>query len=591
MPRKTGKSIIPMFILVAVLSTGWGQQAPVFHARAELVQVPVTVLGPKGKFVRGLTRKDFRLEVDGKPVEIEAVDAWKQPSPAQTEPQAAPLPPGVYSNRAERRADDRIVLLYDYGNIPLEYLPRLRQQLLDWFQHSMQPGQKVALFALNGGVDVLQPFTSDREALEATLRSVVQLHATPGRFTPLRQELTALDRMAGISAGASQGAENAGSSEPEGMRTTANGMIGTPARWSAQGLQRVASLQESSAFRGIAEGLNDLASVLEGVPGRKTVIWLTAGKSLTAIWGHHLGRNWEEYRTAVSRLNQADVALFPVDVTGLRTLVLSPLASFAPPRTGEVSQSLASHAIKVIGMKTAAEDTGGLAFVDNNDYGERITRIIRTTSNGYVVSFVPPAPRKGDPYRVLTLTTPGRPVTLLYRRQYREPQLARAGVEAKNFALSLRRLAIHPLDMGSVPLTVRTLPPGPIKKVPWPGLKHPVPARQHGFVLTIPYQSLLHSVPDAEGGYAFDFTCARVLVPLDQPDKLVVFRQNRFYVHTVTAAQKRMLAGHDATYHGTIPVPAGQVYLVRVVVRDNLDGKLGSVSFRVDGREQETARK
>lgn len=566
MPGKTKKSVILMFLVATVLSSGWGQRAPVFHAQSRLVQVAVTVLGPKGQYVRGLTRKDFRLEVDGRPVEIEGVDARKQLSPAQTEPQAAPLPPGVYSNQAETAAADRIVLLYDYNGIPLDDLMRLRLRLLHWFEHSMRPGQKVAVFALNGELEVLQPFTSDRAALEATLQGMVSFHFGGNRFETL-QELAALDRMAGFTEGAGNQGGHGGLPNAASMEKRAMGMMGVLAESSSHGLQEEQNLREREHYYSTTDALQDLASVLDGVPGRKAVVWLTENSGLGALWNPKLGLRGNQLPLAFSRLNQADVALFPVDVRGL------------PSSPGWI-----------LNMENAAAETGGMALGNNNSIDGMLNRVIRMTSEGYVVSFVPPAPRKGHPFRRLKLTTPGRPVTLLYRRQYREPELARAGVDAKNFALSLRRLMVHPLEMGGVPLTVRTLPPGPMKKVPWPGLKHPVQARQHGFVLTVPYQSLLHPVPGADG-YAFDFTCARVLVPLDQPGKLVVLRQNRFYVHTVTAAQKKMLAGHDAIYHSTIPVPAGQVYLVRVVVRDNLSGKMGSVSFRVDGREQETARK
>ena len=45
-------------------------QRPIFKAKTDIVRLDVTVLGPDGKPVHGLTREEFTLLEDGKPQEI-----------------------------------------------------------------------------------------------------------------------------------------------------------------------------------------------------------------------------------------------------------------------------------------------------------------------------------------------------------------------------------------------------------------------------------------------------------------------------------------------------------------------------------------
>lgn len=570
------------WILLLTATVAGAQQAPVFHSRSELVQVPVIVLDRKGQFVDGLKRGDFDLKVDGRPVQITALD--RQRKTVQTAATAAPTPPNVYSNRAARAQAGRLVLVYDYDHTPLQFLPRLRLRLMQWFQHSLPPGEQVAVFALNHGLEVLQPFTSDRNALEATLDQMVSFHTVTNRYSFLRQELSELNRQAGFSTepGASPPAPGA-----VDMSLTANGSIAASAQWSAADLQRVENVLTRGRYYSAMQALSDLATLLAGVPGRKSVVWFTAGTTLNAVWNNKLGIAGRQRDLTFSRLNQADVALYPVDVTGLRSLTLrsSPLATFTHPELVGIRRQVA-QGWKQIGMGTAAEWTGGQAIPNTNGFGRALTRIVRTTAESYVISFVPPEPRKGHPWRSLALTVPGRKhLTVLARRQYLQPEVAEANrASEEDFASSLRRLALEPMDLGSLPLALRALPPGDVRAVRLKKDGPLTPTRPHGFVLIVPYHRLLHAAPDAAGGYAFDFTCYRVLVPLDHPGQIMIFQPGRFS-HQLTAPQRAQLDGEAAIYRNVFPVPAGHIYLARIVVRDNLTGQLGSVSFRIDTRK------
>src|SRR5947207_2643198 len=129
-----------------------------FFQLAETLEVRVTnvdvvVTDRAGKPVRGLTRDDFVLLEDNKPMAItnfaEYVD--EAPSPAAT--------------TAQRRPPRHMVLLLDDTSVD----PFVRNQLFGALEKSVpklvEPGDEVMLATWEGSLHVRQPFTGDVAAI------------------------------------------------------------------------------------------------------------------------------------------------------------------------------------------------------------------------------------------------------------------------------------------------------------------------------------------------------------------------------------------------------------------------------------------
>lgn len=144
-----------------------------------LVTVDVLVIDSDGRSVPGLEVEDFVLRVDGKPTPIDTLDVacvagaaddptssrigrWDEPPPAGDEPR-------------------RIVLAIDYMHLPI--LPcsmfdsspcRVHTLVLDMLQEMMRrefrADDEIMVVALDGGLRIEQPFTTDREMVRRTLR-------------------------------------------------------------------------------------------------------------------------------------------------------------------------------------------------------------------------------------------------------------------------------------------------------------------------------------------------------------------------------------------------------------------------------------
>ena len=168
----------------------------------ELVSVPVYV-SVHNEPVRGLTRDDFELLVNGKPQEIEYFDVTEFSSPDQAGKPSSPGPiaapavaaPGVtvaapptLSDIARNPLRERrlYMLVFDQALASLFERARARKAAAT-FVSQAAPSDffAIATFTGPGGVQVLLPFTNDREVIRRALeKSSVSrldpLHLTSG---------------------------------------------------------------------------------------------------------------------------------------------------------------------------------------------------------------------------------------------------------------------------------------------------------------------------------------------------------------------------------------------------------------------------
>lgn len=541
-----------------------GQQAPVFQSHSDLVQIPVTVLDRHGHFVGGLGKYDFHVQVDGKPVALVSVD--RQQMPAVTT--ALPTPPlHVYSNDGASRPAQRLVLLLDYEHTPVTDLPFLRSQMMKWFRHDLPAGEQVAVFALDGGLEVLQTFTSDRTVLEATMDHIVHFHSNADRYAGVEQEIGLLE---GFGASAGDG--------PGDAPVAAGGFD------SAAGLGGLQEMLQRGQYADTMHGLENLAEVLEGVPGRKSVIWLTTRTSLNGLFNPKLALSGNLRDQAFGHLNQADVALFPLDVSGLKTFMppMNARVNARHPLQGQ-SRMMQANAREHMAMSWAANSTGGEAYFDTNGFGQVLTRVIEASAETYVVSFLPPPARKGHAYRDVKVEVPAaKDARLLYRRQYLQPDIRLADRQSDDLAGQVARLALTPVEMGGLRLAVKT------SSLQMAAPPSHAPA-QMDLAMVMPYQPVIHADIDNGNTAGFDFSVVRILIPLDDPARVLVAPPGRFQ-RKLSAQDAQTLDARAMVYRAHLEIPPGHLYLARLIVRDNLTGTMGTVSFRIDSREGKTGK-
>jgi VWFA-related protein len=364
-----------------------GQNAPApIRATTRLVEVALTAQSKTGDLVTGLTQDDFTLMDEGVAQKI----AFFRVETAQlsTAPRRR-LPPNLFTNRLDiggPMPTSATVILFDGLNTRLTDQAYARAQILK-FLSQLQPGERVALYAMGRGPRVLQEFTQDSSALIKALAGYTS-GTPPSLEAPLYDPAT---------------------SGPEHFES-----------WLGElsfGLYDYYG--EDRAFRTV-RALTAIASHLEQIPGRKNLIWVSGsfpvamdGDSVAMPKRMGAGKrdSWTEVERVTRALGRANLAIYPVDARGLIAA-----QQYAGPQQ---SPELRNPDTSEIGrMRSLAERTGGRAYFNNNDLAAALRRALDDARVTYVIGYYPAHRDWKGRFHKLDVRVNRPDVELRYRRGY-----------------------------------------------------------------------------------------------------------------------------------------------------------------------------
>jgi VWFA-related protein len=430
------------FLLIAVGTCVWealpSQNPLTIRATTRLVEINVVVHEKKGAPVRGLTRDDFSI-FDGR--KEERIATFSVESRQTPKGPLEPLPPNVFCNRVAREGvtpTSVVVILLDAAGTTFWDLAYARQQVIK-FLSQLQPQDRVALYVLGRELHIVQDFTRDPAPLiEAIRANRVRVAATAG----------------GITTGVAP--------------STPPNLAGPAALAAARldsGLQAMSNSRDIAAQWMQADVLNALEAIarhLCGLPGRKSILWVTGSvpfpQNPYVYFGPgHSGTNsalGSKVSETIRMLNQADVALYPVDARGL----------FADPgfnaENREVDASgsrLQQMNLQIQGMIYHAVETGGRAFYNTNDLKMALRAALDDSEFTYTLGYYPTHGQWDGRYHPITVRVNRRGVQVRCRKGYfataEEPPVEDA-------VTILQEAALNPLDATSVGLTVHARPVG-----------------------------------------------------------------------------------------------------------------------------------
>lgn len=335
------------FVLIA------GAQQPTIRVTTRLVEVNVIVRDKHGP-VAGLTRDDFTLTDRGRPREI----AFFSSHPVRSVGSGVPVEPAagrsVFTNDPARRGvspTSATVVLLDGVNTSIVDQIYAKKEFAE-FLRQIQPQDRIAVYTFGRTLRVLSDFTSDPRRLAATV----------ARYTGR------VDRSPDIA-------------PPELFDT---GDARTDAIWN-DFLQREAEDEVERRVNLTVEALEAVAKQIGRVPGRKNLIWVTAGFPFARMVQREPRIFAKEVNRAARALNTADIAIYPVDARGLAGMAGLSAASRAAPSGGlSVANPAGQDTMSII-----ADATGGRAFLNNNDIRGAIRRVMDDSELTYTLAFQP----------------------------------------------------------------------------------------------------------------------------------------------------------------------------------------------------------
>ena len=139
------RSVALLTMIAAGIMSAEGGQRPSFRTGVELVSLSVTVTDPSGRYVGDLDPPDFTVLEDGQPQDLMFF------SPATTAL--------------------AVSLLIDSSASMEQQFP-LAQKAATEFVARLRPGDTAQIVDFDSRVQVLQPFTDERSALERAIGSI-----------------------------------------------------------------------------------------------------------------------------------------------------------------------------------------------------------------------------------------------------------------------------------------------------------------------------------------------------------------------------------------------------------------------------------
>jgi VWFA-related protein len=305
------------------------------HTQARAVLTDVTVIDANGNPVHNLSRSAFHIFDDKKPQDIASFEEHTGAQSAVTQT-SAPSAPHTFSNDYLLHPPPAFnVIVLNTDTIDVVTQMYLYKQLTD-FINALPPQNSLAIFVHGGEFTLLlQNFTTDHALLRAAIRRAVPVIPMPEIRTP-------------------------------------------------------AELANRSY-----EAMHQIAVYLGQLPGRKNVLWFSAGSALTDPTKIP-ALDYGALRIIYDELEASRIALYPIDVRGVE----------------------AGISLETIQMDEEAKATGGHALYASNGLAQFSLKTIATDADFYTLSYSPRDFKQDNKWHNVKVTVDGGPYTLSYRTGY-----------------------------------------------------------------------------------------------------------------------------------------------------------------------------
>ncbi len=534
----------------------FSQQAPVLRSTTEMVLVPAVVTDSHDRPRSGLTCANFAIfdnGVEQQPVSCDEIAPRTAPPPALVRPETH------HTNRpGQSGAQGLLIFALDFVNSPVGDVVRMRAAALRFLSSNAPPDQPIEVLALTwNGVRVIHPFTADNRVLLAAIDRVLKRDGHRSAGHDVDEHLVSIE---------------------------ANAMAGAPALDAGEDPHAPHSAHDDAAYGRAMQwhfvmptlkNLEEIANGFAGVPGRKALLWASSGfpfavpdptSGLGVAPLPHLDYEFvEKYNQLWKTLNGANIAVYPVSLTGISGRSdYNYDASIRPPtHPANVSDSIPLYDREAQTKQTFltfASATGGVACVENNDIAGCFRKAAADAQSYYLLTF-----------RV--------------DRSHAQPGWHKLKVRVNEAGSKVRaRSAYFLQSAGAAPgqspeveqmLAARSQLQytGVLFEVAWEQPQHPLHPSDVGFAVTIPPDG----VPTSPSG---PLNLRISAVPLGDSGPLLTL-QDPIHLHLEEPAVSQFRQA-GVSVHGQLALPPG-CNSVKFLIRDESSGAIGSLEVPIKG--------
>lgn len=527
-------------LVSASFASAQQQQAPTFRSQAELVTVPVVITDHSGTHVSGLKKEDFSVLENGIEQKIAVCEEVR--TVTDRVKHAATVPGKLFSNYLVGTPVARrvTVIALDVINTPFADQAHARTELMKFLEKWAATDEPMALVVITrSGVKMIHDFTTDPRVLAEAVKRVRS-----------KQE-----QVADEPTGEAGPEESAVSAEEQALLN-----------FQAEMQENFASFQRRVAATMTMQAMQEIAQAFAGVPGRKSLVWASSGfpfsisdqsMSLAPAGRDTLSDILPFYERTWQLLNDAQFAVYPVDLRGL--VVIAPTASVARPSRTFYQRMNWNNQDRLATFQTVAEATGGRAFYNTNDLAGAFRKAADDSVNYYILGYYRDAKDTKPGWRKLKVVTKRSGVQVRARNGFFVEKAAATPEDERKRELSMAFSS--PIEYTALGF-----------QVSWnPVTQAANGKKQAPFEIVMPADAI--EVDSADNNHIrIDFFAVAKTAAGERVADTGKTVEGHLKPETVEKVK-----GSGITYSGAIDVPPGE-YSVRFVVRDNLTGRIGTVT-------------
>jgi VWFA-related protein len=375
---------VTLSLLLPLSTPARAQDEPVTLS-TNLVNVDVTVVDKKGEFVADLTAEEFTVFENGVRQTIEFFD-----------------PPLVRKGPAAPSAETSniISLVLDEQTTEPSSIVYAREGTLRYVREQLAPSDTVSVFAVGGGLRLVQPFTRDKAVIAAAVERAYSSGAA-----------SKADERAQLSTGVAEARERLANIGP----TQNNPIAQREALLATRALERFVLLRSQlgqQQSRPVLAAIAALCEAQRAIPGKKTVVLFSQGFVSAST------QDWQVQAT-IDLANRANVTIYVVDPSGVRANVARS-GTYVPsaPLEGVSATAGSEQRIRAVGgenvfdhirhegtdrqqdvLHRIANETGGKLIRGTNDIAEGLGRVDREIRARYTLAYASTDPSVDGNFR------------------------------------------------------------------------------------------------------------------------------------------------------------------------------------------------
>jgi VWFA-related protein len=550
------------------------------------VEVPVNVTDREGHPVRGLTASDFEVYDEGSRQNLTHFEVVDLDSLRPEQSKEAQRPGAVATvddiDAVDSSVRRHFLLLFDISFSSPSAILKARLAARDFVLHSLRPSDlaAVATYSLESGPRLIVTFTPDRAQVAHAIDTLGMKKSDTGSNPndPLRFIVAAPSSIS-----VEPSSAQLGNLKRQGGQESVHDLLEdlTAVRAVAEKDMRSYARSQINAY---TRSLGAMAKALNGLKGRKTVVYFSEGFDSRLLLGREnladkdaqLESMSVEYgvlqavdndnrygntglQSAVNRMleefRRADCVIQAIDIGGLR----------AEGDASELNRSSGQE-----GLFYLANETGGELFKDANNFREQLEKVLNRSTVTYLLAFQRGDLKADGAFHTLKVKSRVGAVRLSYRTGYYAPRPYKELDPLEKSLLAADGIASatphSDLDVDMLAAPFRSTPTQAYVPV----------------VIEVGGPSLL------AGGKGDKLSLELYAYVSDRQGKMTDFFTRRFGLDI--SKGREALAASGIKYYGHLDLTPGD-YEVRVLVRDSDTGRTGvrSMALTVPTYKKEEA--